>query len=126
NLAGSTFSFQPVLAPPGITVTATSINPSGSAAMITATTKANAVGKFALVATNASGRSDAFPTSANSFVVVSASASSLDSDGDGLSDAQEILLGTDPFNPDTDGDGFADGVEVASGSDPLDPACTPL
>jgi len=50
----------------------------------------------------------------------------MDSDGDGLSDAQEILIGTDPFNPDTDGDGFSDGVEVASGSDPLDPNCTPL
>lgn len=49
-----------------------------------------------------------------------------DSDGDGLSDAQEGILGTDPFNPDTDGDGFSDGVEVASGSDPLNPLCTPL
>jgi len=35
-----------------------------------------------------------------------------DSDGDGLTDAQEILLGTDPNNPDTDGDGYSDGVEV--------------
>ncbi len=35
-----------------------------------------------------------------------------DSDGDGLTDAQEIALGTDPNNPDTDGDGFSDGVEV--------------
>ena len=50
----------------------------------------------------------------------------MDSDGDGLSDAQEILLGTDPFNPDTDGDGYPDGIEVASGSDPLDSNCTPL
>jgi len=35
-----------------------------------------------------------------------------DSDGDGLTDAEEIALGTDPNNPDTDGDGFSDGVEV--------------
>jgi hypothetical protein len=35
-----------------------------------------------------------------------------DSDGDGLTDAQEIALGTDPNNPDTDGDGYSDGVEV--------------
>jgi hypothetical protein len=35
-----------------------------------------------------------------------------DSDGDGLTDAQELALGTDPNNPDTDGDGFSDGVEV--------------
>jgi len=42
-----------------------------------------------------------------------------DSDGDGLSDAQETLVGTSPFNPDTDGDGVSDGVEVALGTDPL-------
>ncbi|HSM54741.1 MAG TPA: protein kinase [Candidatus Sulfomarinibacteraceae bacterium] len=35
-----------------------------------------------------------------------------DTDGDGLSDAQEAILGTDPENPDTDGDGLLDGEEV--------------
>ncbi|MCW1885468.1 hypothetical protein OKA04_12075 [Luteolibacter flavescens] len=35
-----------------------------------------------------------------------------DSDGDGLSDEQESLLGTDSQNPDTDGDGLSDGAEV--------------
>jgi len=39
-------------------------------------------------------------------------AGSGDSDGDGLTDAEELALGTDPNNPDTDGDGFSDGVEV--------------
>ena len=34
----------------------------------------------------------------------------LDSDGDGLSDATEVVLGTDPNNADTDGDGLADGA----------------
>jgi hypothetical protein len=34
-----------------------------------------------------------------------------DSDGDGLSDEQELAFGTDPENPDTDGDGLADGVD---------------
>jgi hypothetical protein len=42
-----------------------------------------------------------------------------DSDGDGLGDGREILLGTDPLNPDTDGDGILDGDEVANGYDPL-------
>jgi hypothetical protein len=32
-----------------------------------------------------------------------------DIDGDGLTNAQELLIGTDPFNPDTDGDGWYDG-----------------
>jgi hypothetical protein len=71
----------------------------------------------------------------------------VDSDEDGLSDAQEVELGTDPANPDTDedglfdaaevaagtdptlydsdGDGFGDNAEVANGTDPLDPASVP-
>ena len=44
-----------------------------------------------------------------------------DSDGDGLSDAIEVALGTDPLNSDTDGDGADDGNEVGNGTDPLDP-----
>ena len=44
-----------------------------------------------------------------------------DSDGDGLTDAHEIEIGTDPFNPDTDGDELLDGDEVLRGTDPLNP-----
>jgi hypothetical protein len=67
-----------------------------------------------------------------------------DSDGDGLEDAIEVELGTDPAdldtddddltdgdeyyvhqtgtrNPDTDGDGVVDGAETANGTDPNDP-----
>ncbi len=44
-----------------------------------------------------------------------------DSDGDGLFDAEEDLLGTDMNNPDTDGDNLSDGDEVAFGTDPLVP-----
>ncbi len=44
----------------------------------------------------------------------------LDTDGDGLSDAEEAVLGTDAFQSDTDGDGRGDGDEVNCGSDPLD------
>jgi len=36
----------------------------------------------------------------------------LDSDGDGLTDAEEKALGTNPNNPDTDGDGLTDREEV--------------
>lgn len=42
-----------------------------------------------------------------------------DSDGDGLSDAAEDTLGTDPGEPDSDGDGVNDGAEVLAGTDPL-------
>ena len=46
-----------------------------------------------------------------------------DSDGDGLSDDQEITIyGTNPLIADTDGGGVNDGDEVANGSDPLNPA----
>jgi len=45
-----------------------------------------------------------------------------DSDGDGILDADEIALGTDPANPDTDGDGLDDGDEInIHGTDPTDP-----
>ncbi|HKJ45986.1 MAG TPA: OmpA family protein [Balneolales bacterium] len=36
----------------------------------------------------------------------------IDTDGDGLTDAQEIKLGTNPNKADTDGDGLTDGQEV--------------
>jgi Tol biopolymer transport system component len=42
-----------------------------------------------------------------------------DPDGDGLTNAEEITLKTDPANPDTDGDGLSDGDEIKWGSDPL-------
>jgi len=73
-----------------------------------------------------------------------APADPLDADGDGLEDAIELELGTDPFdsdtdddgatdgdeyyvhqtgtrNPDNDGDGVLDGDEVVNGTDPNDP-----
>ena len=44
-----------------------------------------------------------------------------DSDGDGLTDAEEDCeVGTDPYDPDTDGGGQPDGYEVENGQDPLD------
>jgi thiol-disulfide isomerase/thioredoxin len=45
-------------------------------------------------------------------VVACDSQGSPDADGDGLSDADEATVGTDPDNPDTDGDGISDGDEV--------------
>ena len=49
-----------------------------------------------------------------------AHAQTVDSDGDGLTDAKEIqIYHTDPSTADTDGDGFSDGEEVARGYSPL-------
>ncbi|MFC4359233.1 lamin tail domain-containing protein [Halobium salinum] len=45
----------------------------------------------------------------------------VDSDGDGLTDAEEKELGTDPNDPDTDGDKIWDGKEVDEyGTDPTE------
>ncbi|MFK8015339.1 MAG: thrombospondin type 3 repeat-containing protein [Gammaproteobacteria bacterium] len=42
----------------------------------------------------------------------------LDSDGDGISDARETELGTNPVAIDTDGDGIDDATEILAGADP--------
>jgi len=45
-------------------------------------------------------------------------ASVIDSDHDGLTDAEEAIFGTDPNKADTDGDGYSDGAEVLGLYDP--------
>ncbi|MCB9684647.1 MAG: VCBS repeat-containing protein [Alphaproteobacteria bacterium] len=51
----------------------------------------------------------------------------LDTDSDGAPDAVELrVLGTDAADPDTDGGGLIDGTEWVLGDDPLDPADDPL
>ena len=42
-----------------------------------------------------------------------------DPDGDGLTNAEEFGLGTDPLSADTDGDGIPDGEEVRIGTSPI-------
>ena len=46
--------------------------------------------------------------------------SGVDTDGDGLTDFAEEILGTNPALADSDGDGIPDGQEVLQGSNPLD------
>lgn len=43
-----------------------------------------------------------------------------DSDNDGLTDLEEEVYGTDPFNPDTDGDGYTDGWELINLFSPIE------
>lgn len=62
------------------------------------------------------------PTAPQTLPASQAQVPTLDSDHDGLSDAEERVLGTDPFNPDTDGDGLTDYDEVkVFGTDPKNP-----
>lgn len=42
-----------------------------------------------------------------------------DTDNDGLTDLEEITIGTNRENPDSDGDGYQDGKEITNGFDPL-------
>src|ERR1019366_8352365 len=62
---------------------------------------------------------------ARPWLFLNATHGKLDSDGDGISDEDEIRLGTNPFDRDTDHDGYPDGLEVALGSDPRDPGGVP-
>jgi hypothetical protein len=54
-----------------------------------------------------------------------ASGGPLDADGDGLSDAWESSLGTNPLHADSDRDGIGDALEAATGTDPLLPGDDP-
>jgi YD repeat-containing protein len=119
NFTGSTFSFTSPL----IVVNSASIAPAGNAATLNVTIAASAFGRFDLVASNSAGNSD---QTGGSMLVVPGSDPNADPDGDGLTNAQEISLGTDPLDVDTDGDGYPDGLEVALGSDPLNPNSIPV
>ena len=50
----------------------------------------------------------------------------IDTDSDGLTDSEELVLGTDPNDPDSDDDGVSDGFEVSAGTGPNDPNDYPM
>jgi hypothetical protein len=121
NLFGSTFAFQPS---GGINIAPAKISPDGSSATISANVLSTALGRYVLFATNPAGTSSTLQQPGNTLTIPGTDPTA-DPDGDGLSNAQEIELGTDPLNPDTDGDGYPDGLEIALGSDPLNPNSIP-
>jgi YD repeat-containing protein len=124
NLSNTMFSFSPSGLPTPVRVNSAAISSDGTSATLSITTSATSNGRFAAVADNGAADSGGVVTPGNSLGVFTDPNG--DPDNDGLANAQELILGTDPFNADTDGDGFSDGVEVASGSDPLNPLCTPF
>ncbi|MCI0410484.1 MAG: thrombospondin type 3 repeat-containing protein, partial [Acidobacteria bacterium] len=61
------------------------------------------------------------PHLADNYALGNTTGASDDPDGDGLTNAEERALGTDPYNKDTNGDGITDGAAVASGKSPTNP-----
>jgi len=49
-----------------------------------------------------------------------------DTDDDGLTDGEELILGSDPVLADTDGDGASDGAELEFGGDALSASSLPV
>jgi hypothetical protein len=117
NLQSSTFQFLPESIPAQLTPVSVTIAPDGTSATFDVSILAGTAGSFTLVATNTLGSSDSTPSERNSLTVFSIID---DSDGDGLTDAEEALLCTDPLNPDSDDDGFNDKDEIDAGSLPCD------
>jgi YD repeat-containing protein len=123
NLTGSTFTFTPASVPLPVAVTSTTIASTGTSATLQVTVLAAAAGNFVLVATNADGRSNTAPSAANTLRILAGNA---DTDGDGLTNSDELAQGLNPVSADTDGDGFGDGEEVEFGADPLDSGQAPV
>ena len=71
-------------------------------------------------AANGTGTSIGDYIACTTFVVAEAGGPPADSDGDGLTDAAEALLGTNPNDADSDDDGLSDGDEI-NGAIPTDP-----
>jgi YD repeat-containing protein len=129
NLTGATFAFSP---PGQISITNVSINAAGTSATMSLSINSPAKGYFTFVASNSVGSSNSaqivgFLPTVTSFNTISVPGSdpNADPDNDGLGNAQEITIGTDPLNADTDGDSYVDGLEVLLGSNPLDPLSIP-
>ena len=126
NLSGSTFVFSPVLP-----ITSQTVDSATSATLVVSPPP-SAQGYYTVIATNGIGQSSGipqvgFPSTVTAFNTISIPGSNpnADPDTDGLTNAQELTLGTDPLNPDTDGDRYPDGIEVLYGSDPLNPLSIP-
>lgn len=115
NLSGATFSLTPATVPAAATITNTVTTATSAALTVTA---GNNAASMVLVATNAAGGSTTFASASNSIKIL---LGNVDSDGDGLTNAQELALGTDPLSSDSDGDGMPDGWEVFYSLNPLDP-----
>jgi YD repeat-containing protein len=118
-LTNSTFSFAPASNPSPIQVSSATVNPGGTSATLSIAVAPGIIGNFALVATTSGGSSSQQAGPNNTLQVLDPNA---DTDGDGLTNAVEAAIGTDPLNPTTSGVGLPDGWQVFYGLNPLTPA----
>jgi hypothetical protein len=72
------------------------------------------------------GVADGAELAAGTNPLIADSGAALDTDSDGLLDADEATFGTDLGIADSDGDGWLDGAEVSIGTDPLDAGSFPV
>ncbi len=85
-------------------------------ATTTAETTASTSAQASLVDSDSDGLTDAEEKAAGTNI------NSVDTDNDGLSDYEEVkIYHTNPLSADTDGDGYSDGAEVKSGYNPNGP-----
>lgn len=97
NLNGATFSFAAGSGFPPINVTASSVNASGTSAILSLQIGAQA-GTFALVATNLAGSSSSIASPINRFTIVNPT-STADTTGAGFSDVIKAEFCADPLDP---------------------------
>ena len=116
NPAACTFDPNPAFLADSVTATCTGVETGGSVSIPGMTCGAESGGTVTCngTASDIGSNPDITTTDAASNSVESSGDLTviLDTDGDGLDDADEVSLGTDPNNPDTDGDGINDGIET--------------
>lgn len=118
----------------GIVFARTADNPNPARGAL-GVTEIIASGNTGIFTVNASGLSATTGYSFAAFAVNEAGAAyssvatfdtgTVDSDGDMLTDNQEVTLGSNRFSLDSDGDGFNDATEYLNGSDPTSAASMP-
>jgi hypothetical protein len=103
NLTGATFSFTPAFTPASITINSATVNSGGTSATLNLGVAAGVKGSFSLIASNAAGQSSLIASPSNTIQIINPDG---DADGDGVTNAVEIAIGSNPLNPQTSGAGI--------------------